>query len=96
LTKKQEHGNLDPVKKNKTAEVSWKFDLEGFSRAITGRLESSGLSLRDAAKEIGVSSATLWRSSRHMPDVHTVALICKWLPRTLDSFVVQNGSGEGV
>lgn len=91
---KQDNAILSSVKKNKTAEASWKFDQEGFSRAITGRLESSGLSLRDAAKEIGISSATLWRSSRHMSDVHTVALICKWLLRTMDSFVVLNGNGE--
>lgn len=36
--------------------------------------------LREAAKEIGIGSATLMRiQNGHMPDIHTFGKICKWL-----------------
>lgn len=37
-------------------------------------------SLREAAKEIGIGSATLMRiQNGHTPDIHTFAKICAWL-----------------
>lgn len=68
----------------------WTFDLDGFARAIAAKRDVSGLTLRDAANECGVSAATIFRvESGRSPDITNAVLICQWLGLTLDAFVIR-------
>jgi hypothetical protein len=67
----------------------WRFDRVTFWKAIEGRLSVEGMTYRDAAPGIGIGYSTLWRISRHMPDVDTVVKVCQWLRTSVDSFVVK-------
>ena len=52
--------------------------LEQLSRQLREKRGDRGV--RDAAKEIGISAATLSRVERgHLPDLETFGKICRWL-----------------
>lgn len=51
------------------------------------RIIELDVSLRDAAEQIGISSATLSRLEHYgPPDVLTLALVCKWLQKSPGDF----------
>lgn len=51
----------------------------------TKRIIDDKLDIRDCAKKIGVSAATLSRiENGKTPDVNTLATVCKWVPFSLD------------
>lgn len=56
------------------------------ARAIFGRRQEGGLTLRDAARAAGVSTSTLCRIERgKMPDVENAVKIAAWLGESLDA-----------
>jgi len=55
-----------------------KIDLEALSKKIVEKRGSRGV--RETAKEIGISHATLSRVERgYLPDLETFGKICQWL-----------------
>ncbi len=52
--------------------------VEGLARRIQEK--RAGMGIREAAKEVGVSAATLSRvENRKIPDLETFSRICHWL-----------------
>ena len=73
------------------------FHSELFSEVIAvERIVRRKLSLRDAAKQIGISAATLNRLElgKQIPDVETFYKCCKWVNVNMNGFFIQEG-GEG-
>ena len=65
-----------------------RFDTEGLALVLRGRRKMRALDLRSAAKDIGVSAATLNRAEQgHEVELQTAVVICEWLELPLDSFV---------
>jgi transcriptional regulator with XRE-family HTH domain len=65
-----------------------KFNQELFSSRLTLKQRAMYLSVTDAAKEIGISKATLSRLNRgvSLPDVYTYFVCCRWLELEMDFF----------
>jgi transcriptional regulator with XRE-family HTH domain len=60
--------------------MSLEFDTQAFYAALDAQREAKGLSWRQAAKEIGVSSSTFSRLSQgKLPDVENFVAILNWL-----------------
>ncbi len=56
------------------------FNARTFGRAVSGELRAKGLTVRKAAREIGVSSATVSRVARgKAPDVESYLRLRAWL-----------------
>ena len=56
------------------------FNARTFGRAVSGELMAKGLTVRKAAREIGVSSATVSRVARgKAPDVESYLRLRAWL-----------------
>lgn len=72
-------------------QTPWTFEHQKLVSFVNGRMEAQGLNLRQAALEIGIGHATLWRIQRHQPDVKTLVRVCQWLAISVDTFV---GRGE--
>ena len=66
-----------------------KFKFSPFKKAIIlKRSHSNRMGLRECAKQIGISAATLSRLERgYMPDLLTYAHVCKWLNEDLNKFL---------
>lgn len=63
-----------------------KFDLSEFGQMIKNHRGITGV--RAAAKEIGISPATLSRiENGNMPDLEKFVLICKWLGQNPANFL---------
>lgn len=64
------------------------FQLKAFSQAIRQkRLINLNIGIREAAKQIGVSPATLSRcENENIPTVLFYANICKWLDIPMETF----------
>jgi transcriptional regulator with XRE-family HTH domain len=56
-------------------------ELSELAQCIGRKRGTDGLSLRDAAKQIGVGASTLWRLERGqgLPDSATLARLAQWL-----------------
>ena len=64
------------------------FDRHLFAAAIKSHILQHDLSLREAAKESGVSVATLSRLTHgEIPDIENFALIAKWLEVDANQFL---------
>lgn len=65
------------------------FEHEKLAKTIKlQRVIDLKMDMRTAAKEIGISAATLSRIERGgMPDVLTFGLICKWLKKDMSNFL---------
>lgn len=65
------------------------FDSETLSKSIkTKRIIDLNVDLRKCAKKIDVSAATLQRiETGKMPDVMTLAKICKWLGTNMQDYI---------
>lgn len=62
------------------------FLSDKFKQAVANKRQ--GMSLRDLAKEINISAATLNRVEKgNMPDLMTYAIICKWLGANMSQFL---------
>ncbi len=80
--------------------------LDELARLVRQKREEEKLSLRSAAKQCGVSPATLSRieAARGTPDTETLVAVTNWLGATLDRFLalansapaheVKHGRGE--
>lgn len=71
------------------------FNSKKFGMYVASHRRSLGLSLRDAAKLLGVSAATLSRIERaEKPEIDTFVKICKWAhwSKKVDFFFVDNKS----
>lgn len=70
--------------------------LETLGQLIVEKRGSMGV--RAAAKEIGISAATLSRvENGHLPDLQNFRLVCQWLgidPNQILGFVSSRGPGE--
>lgn len=67
--------------------MSPKFDSKLFAATIQSRLLLQGISLRSAAKEIGVSASTLSRvTNGEVPDMENFAAIIHWLDVDVNQF----------
>lgn len=68
-----------------------KFNTELFSKHMRIRIAIFRLKLGDAAKEIGISKATLSRINREigLPDVETFGKCCKWLETDMTMYFEQ-------
>jgi transcriptional regulator with XRE-family HTH domain len=64
------------------------FNSEMFRKSMAERrIIKKSLNLRDAAREIGTSSATLSRIERgRLPDIETFFKCCKWLKTSANKF----------
>lgn len=73
-----------------------KFDSTGFVVEILFQRKIKKLSLRAAAKEIGISPATLSRiENGNKPDIDSFCQICDWLERKdKTSFFIPNPKGD--
>jgi transcriptional regulator with XRE-family HTH domain len=68
--------------------VKMTFDSKTFGANILGKLLLEEKSLRDAAKESGVSISTLSRITRgEDPDIHTFAAIIRWMDVDANVFI---------
>ena len=55
------------------------FNSKKFGMHVSSHRRGLGLSLRDAAKELGFSAATLSRIERaEKPDIDTFVRVCQW------------------
>ena len=63
------------------------FDFEGFGLALSGRMKIAALTLREAGKQAGVTTATFYRAETGEPVhlQHAVSL-AEWLTLPLDTF----------
>ena len=67
-----------------------KFNIEKFGQAIEERQLGGDLSLRDMAKEIGVSASSLSRIKKgNEPDINSLILILDWLKLKLETFITK-------
>ncbi len=66
-----------------------RLDVEAFSKAIRQkRIIDLNIGVREAAKIIGTSPATLSRCENgKLPDLITYANICFWLDERMESFI---------
>lgn len=64
------------------------FNSDLFALRLNLKMQFFGLSLRNAAKNIGISPATLSRltTAKNIPDVYTYYACCKWLSLDMDFF----------
>jgi transcriptional regulator with XRE-family HTH domain len=64
------------------------FDLQGFSAAIRGRRKMRGLTMREAAKQIGISNAFLCQVEREQASIgiDVAVQLAEWLELPLDAF----------
>lgn len=63
-------------------------DIKKLGKSLKDKRELDGLSLRDAAKEHGISSATLCRvENGNTPDIQTFATLCHWYGVDMNYFV---------
>jgi transcriptional regulator with XRE-family HTH domain len=70
------------------------FTLEDLGRRL--RDKRGALGIRAAAKEIGISHATLSRVERgFLPDLENYAKICKWLGINPTKALAKKGTKEG-
>lgn len=68
-----------------------KFDTELFSITISNKCHLYRISLRTAAKQIGISAPTLSRlQNKRLPDLITYQRCCKWLNVDMDFFFEDN------
>ncbi len=58
-----------------------RFNYELFSQHLKTTRVSSGLSVIDVSKQVGLSKATIWKleSVKHWPGVDTFLHLCKWM-----------------
>jgi len=64
------------------------YHSEKLVKDIIHMRDAIGISLRTAAKDIGISNATLSRIERgKTPDIITFGLICKWLNRNTSNYL---------
>ena len=69
--------------------------IEELGKMVADRRGTTGV--RAAAKEIGISPATLSRIERgHVPDLATFALICEWLDEDPAQFLGMQRAETGV
>ncbi len=70
-----------------------KFDSVSFGKAVrTSRVIDRDLDLKDVEKQTGVSIATLSRvENGAKPDVNTLAALCSWMNKTMESFFTRRG-----
>ena len=66
-------------------------DLDELAMHLKSKMESEGLSLRGAAKEIGFGAATLSRllqgnSNENVPDLTNISLAVAWVGKSLAHF----------
>lgn len=69
------------------------FNVKRFGMHVASHRRGLGLSLRDAAKILGISAATLSRVERaEKPDIDTFVKICQWAEwsKKCDFFFVTN------
>ena len=60
-------------------------DMDLLSELVEEKLDRDGLSLRDAAKKIGISAPTLQRvGSGHAPTTSTLLKLVEWLGMSVD------------
>jgi transcriptional regulator with XRE-family HTH domain len=70
-------------------------NIDELAKLVTARRGTLGV--RAAAKEIGISPATLSRiENGHMPDLATFAEICKWLNEDPAQFLGMHGDSKEV
>ncbi len=70
-------------------------NIEDLGKMIADKRHPSGL--RAAAKEIGISAATLSRiENGHVPDLTTFAAICDWLGEDPAQFLGMQNSGDSI
>jgi transcriptional regulator with XRE-family HTH domain len=63
---------------------------------VSAKLASSGLTLREAAREAGVSPSTLSRVTKDkLPDTETFAALVRWLGISADEFIESGGGADG-
>lgn len=64
------------------------YDGEKLSKQIrTKRLITLEMNIRDAAKEMGISAATLSRiENKRPPDIDTFATLCNWVEQPMELF----------
>lgn len=67
------------------------FNAEFFAHRLKLKKKVFNLSIREAAKQIGISPATLSRLNREkfVPDVNTFYLCCKWLSVDMKFFFLK-------
>ena len=72
------------------------FDIERLRKdLITKRVIDGKLTLRQAAKEIGTSPATLSRiENSNPPDVETFARLCSWLGTNPADYIRKTGKRQ--
>lgn len=65
------------------------FEKDKFRKdIILKRSLKNRMGMRECAKEIGISPATLSRIERgNMPDLITYAKVCKWLNKNLNKYI---------
>jgi transcriptional regulator with XRE-family HTH domain len=67
------------------------FNQELFAATIQAKRKWSNLNVTQAAKEVGISLATLSRiENNHPPDLMTYYAICKWLTLDMNYFFSTN------
>lgn len=72
------------------------FDLKGFSKEIKGYRELMKVSLRTAAKQLGIHPSILCRIEQRIPtSINNVLTICEWMNVPINKFykikTVKNG-----
>jgi len=67
------------------------YDSEKLSKLIkTKRIIDLDIDMREAAKKIGISLATLSRlENGKEPDINTLAKACHWIKQPIDSFFIK-------
>lgn len=70
-------------------------DLDRLATHLRNKMKSEGLSLRSAAKEMGLGAATLSRllqgtENENIPDLKNINKATKWVGRTLADFSPQS------
>lgn len=70
-------------------------DTARLAREIRARRKARKLTVRDAAKEAGVSPATLWRAERgaRLSDLDVLGRISGWLGLSLDALLIDGRRG---
>ena len=69
------------------------FDRQLFAASLEAKLTRNKLSLREAAKQCGVSASTLSRLLRgESPDIEIFGTLCEWMGESPGAFFSASGS----
>lgn len=72
------------------SQIPWILERAALARAVRGRRELLGISLREACLQMGIPPSSLGRvENGRVMDVDTLLAVCQWVGLPVDAFVIK-------